>query len=110
MSTTVRQALGLMSSAGTGKLPAALLTSTSMGPSASIRRRRKRWRWNRLPDVALGGEGGAACCLHRIRRPDSRWSGVAAEDADRRTQPSELGGDGLAQTGATPGDDDHGPR
>ncbi len=35
MSTTVRQAFGLMSSAGTGKLPAALFTSTSMGPSAA---------------------------------------------------------------------------
>ena len=35
MSTTVRQALGLMSSAGTGKLPAALLMSTSMGPRAA---------------------------------------------------------------------------
>jgi len=35
MSTTVRQALGLMSSAGTGKLAAALLTSTSAGPRPS---------------------------------------------------------------------------
>ena len=33
MSTTVRQALGLMSSAGTGKFPAALLISASIGPS-----------------------------------------------------------------------------
>ena len=34
MSTTVRQALGDMSSAGTGKLAAALLTSTSGSPKA----------------------------------------------------------------------------
>ena len=36
MSTTVRQALGDMSSAGTGKLAAALLTSTSGNPRASV--------------------------------------------------------------------------
>ena len=36
MSTTVRQALGDMSSAGTGKLAAALLTSTSGRPNAAV--------------------------------------------------------------------------
>jgi hypothetical protein len=35
MSTTVRQAFGDMSSAGTGKLAAALFTSTPLGPRAA---------------------------------------------------------------------------
>ena len=47
MSTTVRHALGDMSSAGTGKLAAALLTSTSGRPNARPRPRRTRRRSGR---------------------------------------------------------------
>ena len=60
MSTTVRQALGDMSSAGTGKLAAALLTSTPGSPNAASTRVERGRDLVGLADVAGDGEHGGA--------------------------------------------------
>ncbi len=108
MSTTVRQAFGLMSSAGTGKLPAALLIRTSTGPERGLGGIECGRDGVGVPDVAGGGERPAAGGL------DGGDAGgpvllVAAQDRHRRPQPGELGGDGFAEAGASSGDDHHHP-
>ncbi len=105
---TARQPLGLRSSAGTGKLAAALLTRTRAGPSASssaskaaatssARRMSAPACAARPPTASTAADAGQAVSF------------VARQDPHRRAQPGELDGDGLAQAGPAPGDDDGGP-
>jgi hypothetical protein len=84
-----------MSSAGTGKFPAALLISVK-GVGDRIG----------FADVTWGGHGSAARSLDRgyAARPVLR---VAAEDAHRCSEAGELGGNGLPEASAATGDHDH---
>ena len=102
MSTTVRQALGDMSSAGTPKLAAALLTSTPGSPKAASAASKAAATDAGSRDVAHRGGHVRAQVLHG---GPSRLQvlGGAAGDHDGRPEPGELGGDGLAQAGAAPG-------
>ena len=105
MSTTVRHALGDMSSAGTGKLAAALLISTPGRPYAVGRRRRTRprsarGRGCRSPRWCTGAPSAATASW-----PASRCSGLRLAitiDAPRRANSER---DGLAQAGAGAGDE-----
>ena len=80
MSTTVRQALGLISSAGTGKLPAALLTSTATGPRvdsteskaapmASASRMSQGAAIALPPACSTAATPAARCCSSRLKMP-----------------------------------------
>ncbi len=73
MSTTVRHALGDMSSAGTGKLAAALLTSTAGRPKAAVASSRAAaiWSGSRMSQVTTSTFAPNACIASR---PASRCS------------------------------------
>ena len=96
MSTTVRQALGDMSSAGTGKFAAALLTSTSGRPNASRGLIEGGTDLIRVTNVARDPEHTGSECLNRL--PSCvEVLGLAAGDDQVGPQPRELGGNGLAE-------------
>ena len=74
MSTTVRQALALMSSAGTGKLAAALLTSTSGRPrsASTVSKAAAIWSGSRMSQVTVRTRPPTPSMASR---PASRCSG-----------------------------------
>ena len=104
MSTTVRQALGDMSSAGTGKLAAALLTRTPGRPKAASAASKAAaiCSGSRMSQVTVSTRPPASVIG---RRAGLEVLGLAAGDDDVRTEPGELDGDGLAQAGAGTGDE-----
>ena len=110
MSTTVRQALGLMSSAGTGKLPAALLTRWSTGPSPCSTASKAAATASASRMSQAHAEGPAARQPRPTATPAARCALVAAHHGHRRAEPAELGGDRLAQSGAAAGHEDHAHR
>ena len=88
-----------MSSAGTGKFAAALLTSTLRKPEARFGRVERRRDRLRLADVARHRERGRA---ERVDRRAARVEVLllAAGDHDRRAEARELRRDRLAEPGA----------
>ena len=105
---TARQPLGDRSSAGTGKLAAALLTRTRAGPSASSRASKAAATWvaSRMSAPAWAARAPTASTA---ATPARRCSSPARQDPHRRPQPAELHGQRLAETGPAAGDDDRGP-
>ena len=104
MSVTERQPLGLRSCAATGKLPAALLTSTPTGPSVAfdrVERRRDRTRAAARPSPrpARAPPTASTASMPRARCASSRLA--IATPAPRRR---ELDGHRLAESRAAAGD------
>ena len=93
MSTTVRHAFGLMSSAGTGKFPAALLTSTSGSPKAAVERVEGRGDLLGLAHVALQRERARADGLDRL---DAAREVLGAAREDRDAAPSRANSTAIA--------------
>ena len=102
MRLTARQALGRMSSARTGKLAAALLTSTRTGPSAPSSCVEGGRHLLGLADVGAGVGRPAADRLDRGHPGQPVLLG-ARDDPHRRPRPGQLDGDGPAQAGAATG-------
>ena len=108
MSTTVRHAFGDMSSAGTGKFAAALLTSTAGSENASsaasnIAAIESASRMSH----AVASTGAPIASI--AARPASRCSSLRLADHDGRAEPRELRRDGLSQARAGAGHDDAHP-
>ena len=103
MSTTVRHAFGDMSSAGTGKFAAALLTSTPREPERRLRRVERGGDRFGLADVARDGEHGRAERLRSRRGRPRDARRLRLRDDDRRAEARELRRDRLAEAGAAAG-------
>ena len=106
MSTTVRQALGDMSSAGTGKLAAALLTGRRAGRTRLLAASKAAaiCSGSRMSQGTTVRTCPPRSSMAASARP-SRCSALRLADHDRRTEPGELGGDGLARGRSRPGDE-----
>ena len=104
MSTTVRHALGDMSSAGTGKFAAALFTSTPGKPERRFRLVERRGDLIGVADVTRDDGDRRADRFDRLLAR-VEVLGLAARDHQRRAEARELGGDRLPEPGARAGDE-----
>ena len=100
MSTTVRHALGDMSSAGTGKLAAALLTSTPGRPNARLGGVERGGDLRRASRMSHATVSTGAPMASIASRPASRCSGLRLAITIAAPSRGELGGDRLAEAGA----------